>query len=228
MNINLQPKKILLFFSVGTLLMLSLHLFGYFLFLFTSRPHPIEWFNFDAETNLPTVYSTVLLMVNGVLLSIIACSEKKRGGKTLPWWIMSLLFFALGLDESAMIHERVSEFFQTRFNTTGILFYAWVVPYGIGFLLFVGIMSKFFFGLPKDTRTLLFIAGSIFVVGAIGLEMAASALIEDHGRSSLYYVYATIEEFMELVGTTTFIYVFARHIDRHLPKVSISFNSDEA
>jgi hypothetical protein len=227
MNININPGKTAIFLGVAMVALIGLHVLGYLSFVFTSRPHPIEWFNLDSEANLPTLFSTFLLMFSGLLLALIACAEYQGDGKSLPWWILALTFIALGMDESILIHERVSKIIQSRFNTSGIFHFAWVLPYGLAFLTFVAIMLRFFLRLPNDTRKWLFIGAVIYVGGALGMEMFGSALIVEHGRNLLYYVYATIEEGMEMSAGIIFVYAFANHIDKHLSGLTLSINSSQ-
>ncbi len=226
MVVNLKPKSIALVFAIGTAIVIALHVLGYFSMYFANRPHPPEWFNVDSEANLPTMYNTALLLCSGLFLTLIAYMVYKGEGKSFPWWILAMVFFALGMDETIKIHEKVSEVVQGRFDTSGVFQYAWVIPYGIAFIVFVMIMLKFFLSLPAETRKWLLVGGIIYVGGALGLEMAASSIYTWGERGHLYYVFATIEETMEMSGAVVFIYAFCNHIDKYLPDFTLSITSE--
>lgn len=229
MNINLEPKKIALLLGIATAVVMGLHIYGYMLFLFTDRPHPITWFNADREGNLPTLFSTMLLFFNVFFLTLITYIVRKEGGKYVPWCILACAFFFLGLDETIQIHEKVSEIVLTRFNTSGVFQYAWVIPYGIAFLIFAMLMLKFVLNLPSDTRKWIIIAGILYVGGAIGLEMVASSIYDSTtfkgGDGHLYYALSTTEELMEMSGAVMFVYAFSNHISKHLSRLSISIGA---
>ena len=56
--------------------------------------------------------------------------------------------------------------------------YAWVVPYGIVVVLLGSFLLRWFLELARGMQLSLFAAGAVFLAGAIGLELVASAHYE--------------------------------------------------
>ena len=105
-----------------------------------------------------------------------------------------------------MIHEMADAVLQRKLNTTGVLYLAWVIPFGI-FAAAVGLIYlRFLMDLERKTAIRFVVAGAIFVGGAIGMEMAAAPIIETVGPSSIYHTFTqTIEEGMEMTGAILFL-----------------------
>ena len=104
----------------------------------------------------------------------------------------------LSIDEIASIHERFVNPTKETFKTSGLLYYAWIIPYGIGLIGFIIVYSKFLFELPKDTMVLFLVSGFTFIAGAIGFEMLGGRQDELYGnRNILYSFYYTCEESLE-------------------------------
>ena len=65
-------------------------------------------------------------------------------------------------------------------NTSGILFYAWVIPYGIALLILIFLYLKFFISLPAKTRKLFIIAAVVYLLGVIGIELMGGRIDEQN------------------------------------------------
>ena len=92
----------------------------------------VPMFNLDEEQNVPTFFSSTLLLISACLLSVIARAQHWHNMKfALHWTILASVFFLLALDEASGIHELISFNIKRFYHTTGVFFYAWVIP-GIG------------------------------------------------------------------------------------------------
>lgn len=172
-----------------------------------------------AEDNLPTFYSAfALLSCAGMLAMIAARSATER----VYWWLLALAFSFLALDEALEIHERLIEPLRHRIGAHGAFHYAWIIPYGIATVLFALGYVRFLIRLPRRTALLFVLAGTIYVGGAVGLEMIGGVLA-DEGRSGtpLYVLAQTIEETFEMGGVVLFIYALADYAARQLGGLAI-------
>ena len=133
----------------------------------------------------------------------------------------------LAVDEAISIHEIIGGVVQKTFKTSGVLYFAWVIPYGIILVLLLITLSKFLFNLPKEILILFIVSGLIFVIGAIGFEMIGSKIKDDQGVNNLYYIITyTIEETLEMIGISLFIYALLKYISiSQLKPFVISFKS---
>ena len=134
-------------------------------------------------------------------------------------------FYYLAIDEVLEIHEKLSWIVQNRLNTTGILWFAWVIPYFLGAVLVFLIYARFLMGLENKIRNLFIISGAIFVIGAIGFELVESNIhFATRQLNTKYYLLASCEEFMEMFGINLFIYALLYHIKNDTNTLNIKLD----
>lgn len=173
------------------------------------------------DANVPTWYSSFALLLCSLLLAIVARAKKlARARYTLQWKVLSAIFLYLSIDEVAMIHEHINIMLGFSINRTGSLHYGWVL-FGIPLtLIFVLSYLKFLAHLPSKTRLLFFVAGAIFVSGALGAEMFAARQDELYGMENMTYATITaVEEFCEMFGVVVFIYALLSYMNSNLKEV---------
>lgn len=135
----------------------------------------------------------------------------------LPYWswaILSAIFLFLSIDEISSIHEHLDGARQNFLGaTTGLFYYAWVIPYTFAVSIFALSYLKFLTRLPKKIRWLFIISGAIFILGAVGFEMLGGWQAELFGNKGLLYsFFYTCEELFEMVGIALFIYTLLTYI----------------
>lgn len=183
----------------------------------------IALFDFGAEKNVPTIYSSFALILCAALLGMIAVAHKQLGASCLPWFGLTAVFLYLAIDEGASLHERLTLPLRESFSTSGVLYFAWVIPYAAAIGVLALIYSRFLLRLPRQTMFLFLAAGLIFVSGAIGLEMVGGRWADLHGNKDLIYsLIVTCEEFLEMLGIVIFIYALVSYIAEHFEDLTIS------
>lgn len=183
----------------------------------------IRLVDFSAEKNIPTLYSSSALLVAGVLLSVIALAHKRRGSSSRPWSALAVIFLFLAIDETVLLHERVGGPIREALGTSGLLFFAWVIPYGIALVVFVIVYSRFLLRLPRRIGVLFGLSGGVYVAGAIGFEMLGGRHYSLYGRDDLgYAVLYTCEDLLEMLGVAIFIYALLLYIADELKCLTIS------
>ena len=179
-------------------------------------------FDFNTEANIPTLYSSFAIIVASVLLLLIALEHKRQGSSYLPWIGLSIIFLFLSIDEIASIHERFTGPTRESLNTSGLLYYAWVIPYGIAVGVFVISYLKFLISLPKKIMFLFVFSGSVFVSGAIGFELLGGRHVELYGNNNFVTsVFYTCEEFLEMLGIAIFIYTLLSYITSQFTSLTV-------
>ncbi|MDA1354503.1 MAG: hypothetical protein O3A01_08610 [bacterium] len=179
---------------------------------------PIHIFDMDWEKNIPTLIETLLFLA----VAMEAWRARKTASAALKrgWGIITGVFLFLALDEWLMIHDSLTEGIRTTLNTTGILYFAWVIPYAGLVLIFGLIMLKFLLKLPQITRLQLIASGIIFVGGALGFELINGLLKGAIGADSvLYALGTTTEELMEFTGLALALTAIMRHTGFILPNI---------
>ena len=182
----------------------------------------VFFFGLGAEQNVPTLYSSVALLVVAVLLFIIARHSRLD---RVYWWVLCFAFVFLAIDETCEIHERMIKPLQERWNTSGAFHYAWVIPYGIASLVFGLAFLRFLLRLPRKTAIQFVIGGAVFVTGAIGMEMLGGLLFEESTAAGIkpwgYWCVQTLEEALEMSGVLIFMLGLADYINSHLGGLTI-------
>lgn len=176
-------------------------------------------FDLDGEGNLPTLFSTLLLLACATLLGCIAAhGHRRRDPFALRWMVLAAGFAFMAVDEFARVHELFDEPMQALMGerASGLLLYTWVVPYAIAVMALGIYFLKFVWHLPKETRIRFCVAGAIYVGAALGIEFLEGAQASAHGESSAgYVVLTTIQEILEMTGLILFIDALLRHIRGH-------------
>ncbi len=121
----------------------------------------------------------------------------------------------MALDESVQIHEYIAEVVRPRLPTDlrGLLYWAWVVPYGVLALAVAAYFIGFVLQLPIITRNLFLLSGAMFVSGAIGLELFEGYFYKLYHINHIYNkaLYCA-EELLEMSAVVVFIYALLDYL----------------
>ncbi|BCR06411.1 hypothetical protein DESUT3_34800 [Desulfuromonas versatilis] len=224
----LRPQTIARVLGTIVLLLTLGHIIGgLYVYLrgLTVIPWGVALFHFDHEANLPSLYSALALLLAGLLLLAIAHAEK--AGRWYRYWLgLGLVFLFLATDEAVMIHEQLMPVLREAFGLSGLLYFAWVIPYGLGLLGLLVIYARFIFSLPAKTRNLFLLSGGIYVLGALVIELFEGAQMEAAGARNLrYQALMSCEELLEMIGVILFIYALSDYIAERLPGLRIGFGN---
>lgn len=170
-------------------------------------------FHLNIERNFPTWFSSIILMISSLLLYIIYRTTLDLKPNKF-WAFLSLIFIFLSLDEAVSIHEHlniISEYYKLH----GFFYYSWVIA-GIAFVLIIGITSiPFLKSLPSKAAAHFIIAGFIYCLGAIGMEMIGAYFVEMSSNPTMqlwYEIMVTIEESLEMIGIVFFNFILIRYL----------------
>lgn len=198
-------------------MLLAIHLLVVWSYLGDWRFPARDKFYLDAENNLPTVFSTLVLLLAALLLAWIS-RIKRHARDPFAWhWIgLAIVFMALTVDESASLHELLIHPLRTAYGTTGWLRFPWVIAGGAFVVVFAIAYLRFLAHLPKATRRAFLAAGALYVGGAVGMEMVGGQVFMEEGtpgRTLVPYMIAmTLEECAEIAGATLFIFGLLRYL----------------
>lgn len=175
-------------------------------------------FDFDEEFNIPTLYSAITLLFSALLLlNIYRITDGDKNLK-LPWLILAGIFLFLSFDETFGLHEYLSWHTKETFDLSGYLYFSWIIPYGFVTALIGIVYIPFLKRLPKKVMFLFITAGFIFVLGAVGIEAMGAKQFEAYGRGNIeYFLYYTLEESLEMIGISIFIFALLLYISNTSP-----------
>ncbi|MBN1829946.1 MAG: hypothetical protein JW884_12495 [Deltaproteobacteria bacterium] len=179
-------------------LLLSVVLLLIFMHFVSRNLSPVLYdrFNMDAEANIPTWYSTVLLFsVALASLNIYLSNKAKRYDESLWrffWLGFSAAYCFFSIDEAARIHEILDD----------LKIIKWIVVYAPICGLFLIVSMYYFAVIRKDDRQLRnWVIGGLFtyVFGAIVAEGFSCLLYPL--PPTMQHIEFVIEEGCELAGT---------------------------
>lgn len=209
----------LLLVMAGIGVQVSRYLFG--------RDHLLGLLSLDYEANIPSFFSALLLIIAALLLALIAAlaGQLKKPDRS-KWAILSIGFLVMAVDETASIHERFIHPIRALLGneSLGIFYYAWIIP-GIVLVLALGL---FFLGfvlrLPSATRLTIIIAATLYLAGAMAVEMIGGAYDEAYGDANLTYaMISALEESLEMAGLIVFLYALLGYIADTYEEVVLRF-----
>jgi hypothetical protein len=228
----LSPRRVawLLALVVAVLTLLSIlgRLAVVFLPDFPLRDFIARLCDLDREVNVPTIYSTLTILVCSALLAVIARSERLMRGSHhgRQWRLLSLIFVGLALDELLSFHEELTD--RVHLGTLSrFTQFSWVVVGGCLVVVLTLVFGRLLLRLPPVTRRLFVLAGTLFVGGSIGMEVAGGYYGGPDRQDSLPYVVAAhVEEVLEMAGILVFIYALLSYLRRATPTVVVELHID--
>jgi hypothetical protein len=233
MALRLHPRRITQALGIIVVILVLAHVAIQTLRFMTGndRLHGLVFlFSLGAETNIPTFYATFSLLLTALLLAVVGFSHQRDSTFGRAYWlVLAGIFLFLSMDEMLSFHERMIDPLRNLIGSSGLFLYAWVIPYGIAVGILGGAYTRFLLSLPRRTALLFFLAGGLFVTGAIGFEMFGGWHMERYGSANPWYVaIQTIEEVLEMVGILIFIYALLDYADQHLGGLKLDIASATA
>jgi hypothetical protein len=226
-QISVKPGKIayylgvvacvLIIASIGMQLMV--HLTGHQTILGLAR-----LFDLNEEQNLPTFFSTCLLVFAALLLAMITLLKKRQAASQLwHWVVLTVGFVYLAIDEATVIHEwwPVRRFFGD--TGLGIFYYPWVIPGILIVIVLALFLRPFLLTLPAKTRSRFLLAAILYVGGALGMELIEGTYNKSHSVDWVFKAMFTIEETLEMAGIILFIWALLHYLARDYQEVRFSF-----
>jgi len=245
--ISLSSGKVIKFLVFVVLGLISFSLLGQLAKVMWAGDYPwivslAHLFDVDREKNLASLYSATMLLVCAFLLAVITWAKRlSRDRYVRHWGFLSCIFLFLAADEWTSLHEKTVEPLRALLggNRGGFLHFAWVIPGA----LFVGIVAiaylKFLKDLPTRTQRLLLTAGTVYVAGALVMEMVDGAYAHQYGwriwnqqglkptlEALVYTLMMTCEEALEMVGVLICIYALLSYLGDCIQEIRIRIDTE--
>ncbi|NDV12371.1 hypothetical protein [Crenobacter caeni] len=183
-----------------------------------------NFFAVDEEFNLPSVFSFLDMLFAALLLFLQARLE--QGVKLKRYWTgLGCVFVYLAFDELLSIHERLGPIMRAEFGAThGAFYFAWVLAALPLLAVFGLVYLRFLLWLPRRLALGLVLAGTVYLGGALGVEMIGGWYSEQYGEQNLgYKLITTLEESCEMFGVLLLVRLMLHQL---APRgaVSVDFN----
>lgn len=188
-----------------------------------SESELVDYFSLSEECNVPTWFSSFLLLANALVLAVIAATKGSRKSEFRRHWIgLSVIFLYMSVDELVQIHEWLNSLGALK-DMHGILYFSWVIPAAVAVLIFAVAYLRFLVHLPARTRFMIVAAGMIYVGGAMGVELILGAWTDVHGEDNIgYALIDVVEETMEMAGASLFLSALLEYLGTQAPDLRVA------
>jgi hypothetical protein len=183
----------------------------------------LDYFKLTGEFNVPALYSTLLLLIAGILLLFVHKTTDIKKHKIF-WLSLGVVFIFLAFDEAFKIHEGLSQLIRSNYTVEGSVKYGtWAIPYLLITAVIGLLYLRFVLSLPKFTRILIIVSGAIYVGGAAGFELLEGYFYLHAGEESLIYkLFHSSQEILEMVGIVLFNYTLLDYLALNKTTIEIA------
>ncbi|MDY7036309.1 MAG: hypothetical protein SV375_09150 [Thermodesulfobacteriota bacterium] len=189
-----------------------------------------ELSNVAQEKSFGTWFSVVQNFIVSIIALIISLHHKfiaAQRGKSLGWLLVALFFAYISLDDHLVLHERISGTLRSVFlpsfygKRITLPTYSWLFLFGPLFGAFGIFFLIFLFRQLNDKkfRIILITGLSLWVMAVIldawdGTSHPYEWIIKITGCKTIYirHSFMLVEEMLEMLGSTLFLYLFLSHI----------------
>jgi hypothetical protein len=190
----------------------------------------VHLFDLDAEQNIPTYFTVLLMIAVALLLSLIALLHRTaRTRHAWPWVLLSIGFVYMGYDEVFAVHENLYVPVRAVLgdHIPRFIQFAWVIPGAALVIVLAIVFRSFLFQLPRASRRAFALAATIYLGGALGGDLFLTgpyaALYGE--RNLAYSLLSTLEETLEMAGLIVFIWALVKYCAHVHRDVRFQFNS---
>lgn len=191
-------------------------------------------FSLDVEGNIPVWWSSVQLMLAGLVLALVAARTYRLEAGSVALALFAGLLMLMSLDETAALHERIGDLSDrvfgdrqdTPFHHSGL----WFAVVGLPFMAVAGVLllrlGRLFGSVPMARPHML--AGlAVLLLGALGAEMLANFVVtaeEMNGEvPGAYLGVVALEEGLEMAGGSILLWASLHFAARHWSTQAIRF-----
>jgi hypothetical protein len=193
-------------------------LLGQYLRFFHGIDSTFENLDVEEEANFPTYYNTLLLLAAAFVLATIARLQRLAGDPmSTRWTVLSVIFLVLSMDEAVGIHEESGRL-MPEIGVLGGALTGWVAPAGVAVVIAGLYFIPFFRDLRNPHRLRFAASACVYVAGAFVVELAENAMVSTtNGETWRYQLVATLQEILEMVGVSLFIWALLKFIESREP-----------
>lgn len=177
-------------------------------------------FHLDGEFNIPSFYSSMILLYSSILLLNAYYTTRSRS-PDLYWIVLSVIFVYLAADEFFSFHERLILPIRSYLDLEGYFYFSWILVGAVFVAVVFFSALPFLYRLPKNIALQFCLAGFIYISGVLGVEMIGSneafqsgqinGWVSTKERGLTYAIIVTIEESLEIFGVLFFNYTLMQY-----------------
>lgn len=232
--LRLSPAAVARTLGIVAVVLLVAHA-GVLVALYFERPTVkglVPLFDVERELNMPSFFSTLILLVAAGLTAVIYALERRlHAAQTVMWAVLAGGFLYMAFDEAFSVHDKYwgpfARSLLSGVDFGGFLLFAWVAI-GIPLVAVLGLLFlPFLRSLPSIVRRRFVIAAAVFLSGAIGPEMLSANWAATVGSIVGYKLIAGVEEAFEMAGVIIFIWAAMHHLADRYGSIQVDFEEDK-
>lgn len=232
-RLSLQPRGVAMALAGVGLALVCASVAVHLLAAATGHDHMLglrPLFDLDTERNLPSLFSTLLLLCVALLLALLGqVLRAARPREARRWLLLAAIATAMAVDEAVGIHELLIEPMRRVLGgwSGGVLHFAWVVPGALLVAAFLLAFWRFQATLPQPLRWRVQLAGVLYVGGALGVELISGRHVALHGIDNLAYSagLVTLEEGLEMAGILLSLHALLSHLAGLAPELRLALGT---
>lgn len=218
-RLHLRPRRLLAVLGVGALLLFAASLVLELLPELLRSHRQLAILEIDEKLGVATWYSALLFAICAVLVVAISQQEQPPSGRTRwHWRVLAALLGLLSLSKPTSAHKVALDLARHLSERLGFT----VPRLAFGVLLLVVltlVYLRFLLSLEPRVRRALLLAGGVYLVGLVVLDMAGGlAWHRWGGDSAAYVVTSNLEELTEMAGAILLARGFLLHYRRIVPE----------
>lgn len=169
----------------------------------------ITIFDFNQIFNVHTIFTSSLFLMATILLFKIGRVEAEI---STPWYGLAFFFLFLTGSKAFQIQEFFIWFLRNGNHDDMISKIVLAIISILVLILLLTTYIPFITKLHSPTLRLMAFSMAIFIIGGFGLDYLGGLYRELHGYDLTYKIYYTVEETLEMVGISLFIYSLKRYL----------------
>jgi hypothetical protein len=226
--IPIQRSKIVKILAGIVLVLIAFHGLVLYLIFVLKRDYVLGFvplFHMDIEADIPTHFSSILLLIIAYLLFCVSRHARAAGSRySTQWSLLSLIAIGLSIDEISTIHEKTILPLRGAFDLSGPFYYSWVILGIAGIALIAIPYRRMVFDLPAGFRSGLIAAVLIYLAGVLGFELMGGNYASIHGTENFtYQLFVAFEELLEMARLILMINTLLKHLDANQIRIEHVF-----
>lgn len=111
----------------------------------------LDKFDLDQEMNIPTWYSSFLLLAGAALCATVALAERRAGERFARHWTgLAIIFLLLSIDEIASIHGLPNGSLRRAMALPPWFRFVWVIPAGVAVAAFTLVYMRLLWNCRRE------------------------------------------------------------------------------
>ena len=224
----INPNLVIGILFAAIALLAMINLISQYLYYYLDSQNIKSWISLvdmDAELNIPSIFSVIMLFLSSLLLAVITILKKQEeAAHQTEWIILTLGFTLMTYDEGASIHEDLMTPVSNLMGDglPGIFYFTWVIPALAIVVILAFLFLRFLKDLPTQTRKGILVSAIIYLGGAVGFELIGGNYADLYGLDNFgFNVLATFEESLEMCGVSIFIHTLLIYLGKYYSNLRI-------